>query len=374
MKIWRLSCWVAPLILLSACDSGDQVDLLAQAQAQRAAGQIAQSIVSLNRLLEREPESVTARSMRADLYVEARDYKKAAREFRYLKQMKAPVAALDVRLIEAQIGAGFYDEALRAIDALRPRLQQRADIQALRAKGMLGTGKLTEAEALLMKVQEAAPEETDTAFDLAKLYFKQTHFRKAAAQLEQIPEHLRKRPDVVRLDANVSQVLGRYARAKAGYQWLMDNEDWGTWPPPEVGMARAQIFLGEVTSANQKLQQYLKRRPNDVWASYYRAMGAFIEEDYLLAERLAQSVMVSAPQYPPVFLLLGASRFALDDFDQADKALALFLSKHGEHHDAGLLKTVAGQMLELNRDQRCRFLEDTQSLDEARTRLAHLFP
>lgn len=340
----RLTAGALMLISLAACDSdpADSPDVLLQrARAERDAGHLQVAIATVRQLLQQVPDSVPARSLRADLFTQVRDFPAASMDYLRLVTLGVDTPELKQRLAEALVGSGEHQPALELLETLTDKQASATPIQVLRARALEGLERLPDAETAFTQAFDQSPDDGDARFHLAAFRYRRGLHRESATLLEDIPSAIANRPDVLRLRADLAQILGNYTQAKSLYESLSQRDDWGGWPPPPVGIARANIYLGEFEAANRDLDHYLAQRPDDVWATYYRAIGAFLAREYDLAERLAESVMLVAPQYSRIFLLIGAARYGRGAYTEAQAPLGQFLLHNENHRDAQALLAAA---------------------------------
>ena len=133
-------------------------------------------------------------------------------------------------------------------------------------------------------------------------------------------------PEFLRMEGQAAYLIGDFERSMHAFARLVELErrQGQANPPHQVDLARALLYLGDYEKANAMLDAFLAAHPNHIGALFFRALGAFRQEDYRKAYRLAAFVSVGYPKWYENRLLAGAAALGCGDVASARIYLSRF--------------------------------------------------
>ena len=307
LRLMLLPAWLA---IAAACSAQTADELLSQARAAIAAGEMRTAEIHLKNLLQGDPDNVTARLLLGDVSLAGGDPAAAEQNLRRALALGADPAAVQLSLLQALIRQGKFEDALAQV-ASGPELtgSSRAEVLRLEAAALRGLGRREQAEAAYRAALRLDPGSPQLRSELAALLL---DGRRLEAGRELIEEVLADDPDFVpalllraQLDAT-----GQPASAEVALQRVVDLERAKVPSPATYAIALAQLAevqlrQGNVDAAAANAESLLAVAPQSPPARYVKAAVEVRQNDLAAAERRLEGLIAEAPNYWPAYRLLG---------------------------------------------------------------------
>jgi tetratricopeptide (TPR) repeat protein len=146
---------------------------------------------------------------------------------------------------------------------------------------------------------------------LGLLYLSRDDHASAARWLDQAAAIEPDAAATLRLRGEYGYAVGDYAGSAAAYGKLVAANTPERSDPlaPALGLARARIYLDDLAGAADTLD-HGQLPANDPRLGYYRALMAYRSGDFRRATDLAEPLVASMTNFPPLYLLLGGAALA----------------------------------------------------------------
>jgi len=304
----------------------DDVDaLVIRAELEATAGQRAEAIRTLERVVVLRPSAFQPRYVLASHYIQAREIDKAASEVETLKKQ----APKDARTYHAMALVAFTrNDIPAALDAVQKSLQAAPDyMPSLFLSGLvdLRRGSYESAEASLRTVVAKSPNDSNARLALAQTLLRRGSAVKAKDVLEPA---LRRRPDdvpLLRLAAEVELAQKRPDKASEYIERANSLEEDNT--RGRVRLAQVKLAKGESAEGIRELEKLAaadteKKDPDAALISAH-----IKARDYVKALAAADALIKKQPQSPFAYNAKGTVYAAKGDLANArasyEKALSL---------------------------------------------------
>ena len=299
-------------------------ELLADAKAYRAKGDVTAAVVALKDALDQDPGNVEAEELIGASYAEIGALLDAEKELRKaLEAGASPDRNLPV-LGRVLVEAEKYKDALQTLTISTQKLspQALAELTLLRGRAYLGLGNAAEAKTQFFLAGRDRP--VDAKVGLARVAASQGD-SKTAYQL--VDEALTLAPnsaeawlakgDFLRSESKTDEALAAFQRA-AKLQPGM--------PLAHLSEALLLIAGGKFDAARAKIEIARKLAPASPNLYFTIALLAFRERNFDLCGESLQYVFQVIPRHMPSILLSGALFFSTAQLEQAQTAFVTYIS------------------------------------------------
>jgi putative PEP-CTERM system TPR-repeat lipoprotein len=322
--------------LLSGCDEPSEVksgDFLERAQQHREKGELRASIIELKNAIQQNPKNATVRLLLGRNYLDLGEVAAAEIQLIRARDLGAESAELITALAKAWFLLGKHQEVL---DQLHVGdwmgASEKAAISAAHGNAQRGLGMLAEAEQSFGEALSQDPLNLTAIIGLARLAVQQGDQTGAVENLNLAIETAPGNPEVLALQGDLMFVMERTEEAERAFQELVDVMP-GSFTP-RLSLAVTKISAGKLDDAAQYLDQLLETAPRHPFANYLRALAAYLAQDYETANFHVEIAASSNFDHPPSRLLAGATKFALNEHEQALRYLTEFTGKVPSHDAA----------------------------------------
>ena len=357
---------LALALLGAACSGPTSEELLDDARAAVAGGELRTAEIHLKNLLQREPDNATARALLGEVSLQLGDLAGAEQSLRRALALGTDAASLQLSLVRTLIGQRKFDEAAAQL-ASGPQLEGAARVEALslEAAAQLGLGSREQAEAAYRAALRLDPRSALVRSELAALLL-QSGRGEAGGTL--IAEVLADEPDFVPallLRADIDSAAGRAAAAETTLQRVVELERAkpaasGAYPVALARLIEVQLGLGKLDAAGASADTLLALAPRDPRARYAKAAVEVQQNDLDGAERRLEDLIADAPDYWTAYRLLGGINVEQDQTGQATMYLRTAVNNNPADSAARLLLAEL-YIREGNVEEAKRLIESSQA-------------
>jgi putative PEP-CTERM system TPR-repeat lipoprotein len=300
----------------------DPAELLADAKAKYAAGEVHAAIIQLRSALQADPTQLESRLLYASILLERGVPQEAEAELRTALDLGAPRQSVIPMLGRALIARKEYQQAL---DAMAPGPGEDASKQpaltlALRGHALFFLGRNDQAREAYEAALSADPDEGEAWLGRARLAVLDRNQELALASCEQAVVKAPKNADALALLGDLKRVAGDEAAAAAAYEKAVAIAP--SAHATRLSLASVYVSSKEYDKATAQLNVVLKAVPDSPTANFLRALIEFRREKFDDARNLAAKVLDVQGNHVPSLLLVGASAYMTRDYATAEKALS----------------------------------------------------
>ena len=312
--------------LLAGC--GGRLD--AQGHIDRAKtfitkGEARAAVIELKSALQQQPDNRIARSLLADVYLKGGMGAEAEKELRRLRKLGGTPAMVRLRLARALMLQRKFKDVLETLgDPGRLPADQRARAYYLRGEAELGRGKTVPAAAQYRRALAVDPALMGAHLGLVRIGLLGDDYPLARKQLD---EALRLDPEDRQawvLNGEYHMEAGERGRARRAFEHVLKKDP--QYVPALLGMARLSLAQGDAPAVVRYARQAEKAAPGSLIARYLLALGYYNRHEFAKANSVLLTVLNGAPGHLPTVLLLGATNYALGNYEQARMYLNRYLA------------------------------------------------
>ncbi len=308
---------IAVVALASGCGlSSDPQRLIAKAQEYRQKSDYKAAIIELKNVLQKNPNHAEARYLLGVTYNSSGDYRSAELELRRALELSYERSKAMPALGRAMLMLGEFKKVLdqvplegHASDAVQ------ADVLTLRARALMGLGRIIEARPLLERALAKQPEFADALVEQARLAATDQKLDESARLVERAIASAPKHVDAWLVKGDLARLKADQAGALAANQKVLEVD------PANVTARLNIISLHRVNNkleeARKMLAETRKLVPRNVLVVHMQALVDFQARDYKAANEAIQQVLKVTPDYLPSALLAGAILNELGSYEQA---------------------------------------------------------
>lgn len=322
---------VFTVAIFAACSKNfTEPEYLQRADAEKSKGNVAAAIIETRNALQLNPKNGEARLLLATLYNEQGNGIAAEQELARAKDAGIPAEKIAIHLARALSSQQQYQRLARDITVPGPvDPQARAELSAIRADALLMIGEWDQATSDIEKSLSADADYLPGLLAAArqKLYKGETD---AAQALEKKAHDAHAdSPLLWEYTGEAALVARRFADAQTAYDKALQLAGKSTSPVRifeiRYGLASSLVAQNKDNEALQQAEVLLQMNPKDPSANYLRGLLAYRKADYQAAlTHFQRTLEQRRPGSTPILGLLGASSYALGNYEQA----AEYLNRH----------------------------------------------
>jgi putative PEP-CTERM system TPR-repeat lipoprotein len=306
-----------PLLLLSGCDNKTADSYLQSANEYMADNKPQAAVIELKNSLRKNPDLAAARALLGQAHFQLGDYEAALKELETANELGLDDQKTSLTILRAKNMSGRYAKVISELEGgalLSPELEVELGNAYFLAEDV---GKAKSA------YQQGA-HLVDGLVGLAAVARLEGDLAAAKTYLDQA---VAKDPLHRRAWLNKAEVELALADSAAA---LDSFEHAGRLPGGEVasqiGMARAYLHQDDVDAAEEIIDSILEKSTRQLSAQYLKGLIGFRRGDMLAAENALQVVQQYAPNDPATLNLMGAVKYELRQFSQAESYLRRYLA------------------------------------------------
>jgi cellulose synthase operon protein C len=321
--IWTVFCTVVLTgLVLSGCGGASEAELLVSAKTYIDKRDFKGASIQLKNLLQKNPDSATARLMLGKVLLESGDVTSALVELRKAQSLDAPEEELVPELARAMVASGEHAKVLTQFGSLKLRGETAvADLATSIAAAHLLQGETNKTrEALAMALQAKATYVPALMLG-ARLKVSEGEPDAALATLEDI---LARDPADERAGMLKGELLLGIKKdspaALGAFKTVLAKH-------PESRVAQTAIVAllaqgGQLPEATTQFAQLKKMAPEHPDTLYFEAQLAFAQKDYKTVRDITDRILKVMPKNARVLELAGAAAFRTKAYSQAEAHLS----------------------------------------------------
>lgn len=313
------------LLGMSGCEEQADVDaILAKASKHLEEGDFGASVVELKNAVQLAPDNAEARRLLGDVYLRIGDLASARKELVRARELGDASDDVALKILQIQVRQEDYEPVLAATEELaEPRNTAEVRQLALRGAALFGLGRIDEAKTTLAKAHAIEPV-PETYIGQARIALYERDLDAADTLLRDGISRFPDDPDVLQLYGETLLAARNPAEAEQVFSRLVEIEP--NRLSIHLGLARARIGLGQFDVARQSLDELDRQTNGSLAVKSLRAVVALRTRDYGVAQQDARLVLAEYPTDTAALFVLGASSYALEQFEQARSALARYVA------------------------------------------------
>lgn len=328
------------LSLMVACGGGPEGGTtIAQANDYLGQGDYRSAMLTLKNIIKSHPKDKAARLLLANVYLPIGDGASAEKELKKAKQLGAQENEYIVSLAKALLLQGKPDDAVvlaKPLDDVETSLN--AEILSVKGDAYLAKSDIQRAKTAYEQALKYDAGNKFALQGLVRISMAQNNVDSAHGLVTKL---LRLAPE----DASTWGMKGfvesgnqQHAESEVSYQKAVDllHEKQITRLGFSVrsGLIEEQLKQGKFNKALENVNVLLKAQPKHPLPKYMRALIAYEQKDYELADGYLRDVIHAAPNYLPGRLLMGSVQYALGNYEQARDNLQRVINEVPTHIQA----------------------------------------
>jgi len=356
LSVWRRGASIVVialgvLVVVTGCDESVE-RLVAEAGRLHDSGDFAEAAIKLKAALAQDPKNIPARLLAARIYIDLGQGDAALGLLIRAQQDGVGDLELAKPRAEAALVAQHYQDVIKDTDDPPEGLSDavRASLLAYRGAALGGLGRPADAQSALDQGLALDPHSLDVRLIAARRALDRGDLDAARHELAEATRDAPKDRRLAPLQGDIEYAAGQYPAAEQIYQKIVDAEPWNDLARGEL--AAVQVAEDKLPAAIDALDATLNDPdladvPRHPILNYIRAVAAFRQKDFEVAQSNAESVVTRVPDYEPARLIAGASSYALHEYERAYYYISPYLSQNPK--DIQARKLMAAIQLQLSR-------------------------
>lgn len=329
-----------------------RADLLADAQARLARGDLHGAEVDLDSFLRRHPGSAVGEYRLGLIELGLDNPVAAARELRQAQAHGYDAKAIIMPLGQTYMRQQLYDQALTDFDPDKAPPGGRAETLAFRAQVFLALNKIDDAGQAAEAAEAAAPDAPAPLVAAGRVELARNDFALAQVKADRALALDPRNVDALLLRSDVAL---RRSDAKTALRFAQtvlaaNPSDLNA----KMAAARAYAGLGDAADAIPLLDQVSRAERRDSAPRFLRAILADRAHDFATANANLEAISSVIDDIPQGNYYLGVTKLGLGQFGQAQEAAAKFHARSPD--DADGTRLLALTELSLNQPQEAQKL------------------
>jgi cellulose synthase operon protein C len=322
-------CVLTLLASLTGCQNSLSVDrLIAEAQQYRQRGETQAAIIQLKNAIQKDPESQQARVLLGQIYIDIGNPLSAEKEFRKALSLGANSSEIMPQLGESMLMLGRADQLIAELKEWQGHYDRPA-LMVIRANALLAIGKTDESRQLFDKILKNDPSFEPAILGLAKIAIRSNKLDLAATLIKQALEINSNNIDALRLNGDLSGLLGNSKDARVAYGKILALLPGST--QAHIDIANIDGGMGKFDDARNHISAARKIAPTSLQVLQAQALLDFREGKLKSALDLLQKIVLAAPNHMPSILLMGTVQLALGSPQQAEQYISKFIQANPNH-------------------------------------------
>ncbi len=340
---------------LIACSNVSDAERIRNAKTYMAEGSYGAAVVELKNAIQANAKNKDTRFLLGQAYLKLGEGINAEKELQRAKQLGSKHSEISAPLAQAFILRGMYKKALNILQQDKTG-NNKNKIQNLLLSGRsyLGLSDYKNAKQSYIEAQKMAPESPEPLLGRARVSMRQGKLSQAKLYLEKAKQRAPENIGIVLFAAELSSLREQQAEAEASFKKALELDKEKDFTRQKfqamTGMATAQILQNKLDAASASIGELTKVRPRRPFVKYLQAWLAFQQKNYALANTVLLDLHQKIPGYLPGLLLLGATSYALGNYEQANIYLSDFVNKVATNSYAR--KLLAATQLKLNQPKK----------------------
>lgn len=334
-------------LAIAACASRTPDQLLADARAALAAGELRTAEIHLKNLLQQQPNDSRARAVLGEVLLQTGQPAAAEQSLRKALDLGADAGSITLPLAGALVAESKFDEALEFIRtaAPLPRTADRVALLDLQGAAYRGLGQRDRAEEAYRQALAIDPASMVVRTDLAATLLELRRAEEAGTVIAAVLQDDPTFAPALLVRANLEVRAGRRTEAEQTLGRIVDAEQGKPAHTASYAIAlgrlsEVQLALGKLDEAAANADALLKLNPKNPAARYLKAAVAFQRNDLDTAKIGLESLVAEFPDYAAAYRVLGEINLRQDqtgqammyfsnaiNHDQADNAARIQLAK-----------------------------------------------
>ncbi len=337
---FHLVAAIVVLITVAGCGLALSVDdKLDRAQKAYEESDFRAAIIDSKDVLIKEPDNLRGRLLlgRASLRVE--DAASARKELSRAVELGADISDVAIDLGRAMLWLRQFDQVLEEINPDDAKSDaDRRQIYQLRGEALLGLNRPQEARELFSKILVSDDSNVEAQLGIVSSYVRERNYLQARATLDQIISANGDVIDPWLASGELYFETGNAKLAETHFSHALELAEQQNHGRAQIraltGLGDALLAQSETDRARSIAEDLIGLAPNSPSAMHLTARVAYIDEDWVKAERLLQSVLKGAPNFRPAQLLLGAVHLRNGNLGQAEMYLSAVVAAVPDNSDA----------------------------------------
>lgn len=342
-------------ILLSACDTVfDSSATIEQAENYLGERDYRLAILTLKNILQDNPDDASARLLLGKTYLPIGDGASAEKELRRAVELGANKEDYIASLATAYLLQGKIDQAIQlAIPIDKAESKLNAEILTVQAHAYLAARDVKKAKAIYQQVLAIEPDFISALSGVVRAEIADHNLEQATTLIKNLKILASDNAEIWELEGLVLAQAQKYQEAEKSYQkaieLLNERQLSRTGFSAKLGVIRMQLIQREHQKALVNLEDLLDSQPSHALLKYLRALIAFEQKDYSLAQEHLRQILAKVENHIPSKLLMGAVQYAVGNYEQAREFLQSVVNEVPSHIQAR--KMLATVHLRLNKPE-----------------------
>lgn len=331
------------LLLFTACNDASSYSAdehVARAQQAYAEGKVRQAVIEIKNALQQEPSRAEARRLLGEYNLDLGKAVEAEAELVRAEELGGDPNRIRLPLLRAWLMQGKNTEVIEATETLQASEQsQQVSELTLRAQALMREGQIEPARAALEQALALDSAAAETRLSMAWVEWLDKNQDAARAQLRAALDADPKLSRAWELLGDVERDAEQLDEAEAAYTKAIETSQVPF--SPHFKRALTRLLRKDYKAADQDVQALQKQFAEHPAVSYVRGLIAFQQQRYQDARTDLEEALSRDPNYLPALFYLGATQYALENWEQAELYLSRYTRRFPASSEAARLLALA---------------------------------
>tara|TARA_B100001939_G_C16947375_1_gene620841 strand:+ start:3059 stop:5884 length:2826 start_codon:yes stop_codon:yes gene_type:complete len=338
-------------LLVSACDNAADLTLderLQRAVEQQSEGNLEAAIIELKNAVNDYPDSVDARFLLGQIFLELENPDAAEIEFEKARENGKDPEALRIPMAKVWVLQGNYQRVLQEIQVEETdSLLTKVNKYIVLGKAHFGLRHMVKAEEYLEQALQLAPNNVEALVSRAEFHYAQKENDKIAALVARAEA-------LVPGDRKLRELKGHYVWAEGDHEQAEKifaelSRDFPHFGINKLYLAWLQIINGKLERASSALAELRAEYTNNPLVNYVSSLLFLTDKKYNEAKIYAGKALEYNPEDVRALYIAGLATFALKEYEQSYSYISKYSTRLPQ--DRRAKKMLAQILFNLNRSE-----------------------
>jgi putative PEP-CTERM system TPR-repeat lipoprotein len=330
----KLLAPLAALLLVAACGevSYSAEEHVARSREAYAEGDLRKAAIEIKNALQQEPDRAEARRLLGEYNLELGKAIEAEAELVRAQELGGDPNAIRRPLLRAWLMQGKNNKVIEATADDQLGDTPKPALMTLRAQALLGEGRVEDAQVVLGRALALDPKNIDALVGMAWVEISLENHDGARQHLNVALEHDPNSARAWDLLGDLERDAGRLDEAEDAYGRALEAAQQPF--SPRLKRALVRVLQRDQEGAEKDIEVLESQADQHPAVSYIRGLLAFQQQRYGEARTDFEQALAQNPNYLPPLLYLGATQYALENWQQAETYLTRYLKFRPESVEA----------------------------------------
>ena len=353
MKLIKYVGSLIALCMLTGCELGpDEVSRMNSAKQSLESRDYRSAMIELKSVLQENPENKEARLLLGELYIPLGDGVSAQKELQRVQQPGIIEPKLSISLARAFLLQNKFDDALKWSTLPEgSSSQDQSKAASIQGDVYIRQGNKQEARRLYKLSSVVLPQSESGLISMVKLLLLDNALERAMIVIDETVLQYPESAEAWLLRGKIGRSSANHLLAEESFKSALKAT--GTEQltlfgfQARLGILQSKLAQSDLAGGEEHINVLLKQLPAHPMPKYFDALVAYQRQDFEAANERLLQVLKVMDKHVPSLLLMGATQYALGQYEQASQYLSQVVLSVPSHLQARKMLAAVHLKLEL---------------------------